>query len=114
MSVQAQEYTWEIEQGETEVLTVPVADDGEDLTVTGWTVDAKIRVNPGGPLLYTFPAELVEASGTNVVLRVPADVSAAWSFTLGWFRVKITDPASPVDEPVRYRVLQGPVLVHPD
>lgn len=114
MAVSAQRFTWEIEQGEVEVLTVPVSDDDEALTVTGWPVDVKIKVNPGGPTLYTFPSDLLTASGSNVVVRVPADVSSAWSFTVAWYRVKITDPESPDDDPATYRVLQGPVLVHPD
>lgn len=113
MAVDTASYVWRIEQGETDPLTIPVTNGGSPMTVDGWTVDAKIRSNPGGPVLADL-TELAEASGTNVVLTVPAVVSAAWTFSLGWFRVKITDPDSPSDDPTTYRVLQGWVLVDPD
>lgn len=108
------DYLWRIEQGESEVLTIPVTDDGEPLTVTGWPVDAKITTNPGGPTLYAFPAELATSVGTDVLLRVPAAVSSVWTFSVGWFRVRITNPDSDPEEPKVHRILQGPVLVDRD
>lgn len=107
-------YTWHVEAGETEGLVIPVLDGETPLDVTGWPVDAKIKTNPGGPLLFEFPDDLIEADGSEVTLRLPAMVSEDWAFTTGWLRVKVTDPASPPGNPATYRILQGPVLVDLD
>lgn len=117
MATDTQDYIWEVEQDETETLYTPVADGDTPLTVTGWTVDAKIRVNPGGPVIYTFPGSAIEITGDDdniVKLTLHASVSAAWAFSVAWLRIKITDPDSPIGEPVRYRVLQGHVLISRD
>jgi hypothetical protein len=114
MTVATTSYTWRVQQGETESLRIPVTNNDSPMTVTGWTVDAKVKVNPGGPTLYTFPADAIDVSGANVTVTVAPAVSAAWTFGLGWFRVKIADPNAPVDDPVVYRVLQGYIVVDPD
>jgi hypothetical protein len=114
MAVATASYVWRVQQGEIEPLRIPVTNNDSPMTVTGWTVDAKVKINPGGPTLYTFPADLIDVTGSNVTITVPPDVSAAWTFALGWFRVKISDPNAPVDDPVTYRILQGHLIVEPD
>lgn len=111
------EFLWRIEKGETESMTFPVVLGGQPLTVTGWTVDAQVKTNPGGPTLYTFPAEHIEITGDDndqITLRLPDSASADWTFCVAWYRVRITDPDSPVDDPISYRVLQGTLLVDHD
>lgn len=99
---------------ETRSFDVLNGEDG-DVTITGWTVDARIRTRPGGIVLWTFPAEFVsiETPGT-VVLTVPAPVSAGWAWTTGWYRIVVSDPASPEGNPDASRVLQGVVVIDPD
>lgn len=108
------EFTWIVEKGEAESMTFPVALGGTPLDLTGWTVDAKVKVNPGGPVLYTFLPEHIEIGGDDsneVTLRVPESVSDEWDFSVAYYRVRVVDPEAPIDAPVSYRVLQGPLLV---
>lgn len=106
-------FVWRVESGEREILTFSVQDaDGDTSPIPGWSVDAEIRRYPGGPLLYTFPtgdAELV-GGGAGVRLTVPEDVSTAWTFTSGWYRVRVSDPASAPALNAQ-RVLQGTLIV---
>lgn len=110
--------TWRVEAGQRCTNTFTVLDvDGNVSPVSGWTVDAKIRRFPGGPILYTFPsgdAELL-SGGAVVRLTVPESVSLAWKFTSGWYRVRVFDPAAvdPFDKPAQ-RILQGCLIVDPD
>lgn len=110
--------TWRIEAGQRTTSTFTVLDvDGNVSPVAGWVVDAKIRAYPGGPILYTFPsgdAELI-SGGAVVRLTVPQDISAAWVFTTGWYRVRVydPDPDDPFDVPAQ-RILQGALVVDPD
>lgn len=111
------EFLWKVQKGETESMAFPVVIGGQPLTVTGWAVDAQVKTNPGGPTLYTFPAEHIEITGDandNITVRLPASVSTDWDFSVAWYRVRITDPDSPVDDPISYRVLQGTLLVDHD
>lgn len=111
------DWTWRIEQGEREEISIPVLDDNDDpFPVIGWTIDAKIKDRPGGIVLYTWPLELtqIHAGGSSVKLVVPADVSETWRFTTGWYRVKIIDPESDPDDLVTHRILQGPLIISPD
>jgi hypothetical protein len=109
-------FPWRIEQGERTRLIIPVLDDlGGAVDVSGWPVDAKVKTEPGGPVLYTWPPDLINALGNTVSLLVPAEVSLAWTWALGWYRVKITDPATVgTGDVVTSRILQGPFVVDPD
>lgn len=83
--------------------------------ITGWTVDARIRSRPAGLVLHTFPTDMITVNSSgHVVLVVPAPISKAWTWAIGWYRIVVTPPASPVDNPDASRVLQGPVVVYPD
>lgn len=110
------EFTWRVEQGEREQLVIPVLDDTAAANITGWTVDAQIKNRAGGDTLYTWPAGLayVSASGTSVTITIPAAVSAAWVWRIGWWRVVITDPASDPDDPTVHRIIEGPLVIDPD
>lgn len=107
-------YGWRIEQGEREALDVPVLDNGVPRVVTGWTIDAVIKDAPGGTVLYTFPPAQVVINEHIIQLIVPATVSAAWTWTVGWWRVKITAPDTDPADPETYRVAQGAFLVDRD
>lgn len=108
------EKPWRIKAGQREQRTFTVADGGQSVDVTGWTVDAYIRSRPGSDMLHTFAAEHVSVDGSQVTLTIPAPVSAAWHWTIGWYRIKVTAPDSPADDPHRSRVLEGPIVVDPD
>lgn len=114
LSSETREYIWRVKQGAKERLIIPVLDDGAPKDVTGFTVDAKVKTRPGGTVLYTWPSDLIEIDGDEVALLIPAPVSAAWTWYAGWYRVKITDPASPPDDPEISRVLQGAIFIDLD
>lgn len=105
-------YRWVIEQGEKVVLRIPVLDSaGAAFTVTGWSVDAKFKTERGGTVLYTFtPAEYV-ASGTDVDLTILPATSLVWTFSRGWYRVKVQHPS---DATQVHRILQGQFHISPD
>jgi hypothetical protein len=106
------EYAWRVEQGERERLEIPVLDNGTPRDVTGWTVDAQIKTEPGGTVLYTFPASGIAIAGHLITLTVPAPVSAAWTWTVAWWRVVITEPNPDPLNPDSQRVIKGPFLVY--
>jgi len=108
------EYTWRITQGARERLVIPVFRDGSPEDVSAWTVDARIRTQPGGELLYTWPAELISVLGPEVTLTVPAPVSSSWAWERGWYRVVLTAPAGTAEDPESWRVLQGELVVDPE
>lgn len=109
------EFDWTIEQGERERITIPVLDaDDNPYAVDGWSVDACIKTRPGGALLYRWPANLINVAGPQIELVVPGPVSARWTWTEGWWRVVITAPNGPQDDPDTYRIIQGRLCVLPD
>jgi hypothetical protein len=109
-------YTWRIEAGERERLQIPIfgADGTTPQDVTDYTVDAKIRTEQGGEVLYTFPAEHIEITDNVIELRIPGPTSAAWTWTVGWWRVVITAPEPDPTDPDSSRVVQGAFIVDPD
>ncbi len=110
-------WSWRVEGGEREVLVIPVLDDAAaPFSILGWTVDAKIKDQPGGVTLYTWPAEHAEITdgGNTVTLTIPGPVSSTWMFRTGWYRVEVTDPNSDPDDPNTQRILQGPFELDPD
>jgi hypothetical protein len=109
------EYTWRVKQAAQERLVIPILDiNGTPKDVTGYTVDAKIKTEPGGVVLYTWPTGDVVIDGDEVELTIPAPVSATWTWHTGWYRVKLTDPASPAEDPAVARVLQGAIFIDLD
>lgn len=108
---------WTIEAGERQPLTIPVLDAaGAPYSIAGWVVDAAIKDRPGGTVLYQWPTNLavVSGDGLSVVITTPVPVSTLWRFTNAWYRIKVSDPASPVDDPNVQRILEGSLTVSPD
>lgn len=107
------DYCWFVEQGELVTLQIPILDSrGNVFDVTGWSVDAAIKANAnGGTFLYAFLSEDCAVSGCNVYLTILPATSMAWSFTVGWYRVKII---SPTDSTNIQRVLSGRIVVSYD
>ena len=108
------EYSWRVTQGTRERLIIPVFRDGVAYDVTGWTVDAVIRAQAGGTLYYRWPTDLVDVTGSEVTLTIPAPVSSAWDWTRGWYRVTLSDPSTPTEDPDAWRVLQGEITIDPE
>ena len=108
------EKLWRIKAGQREQRTFTVVDDATLVDVTGWQVDARIRSRPGGPVVYTFPAEHVTTDGAAVTLTIPAPTSAVWTWPSGWYRCVLTAPAGDPDDPQRSRVLEGVFVIDPD
>jgi hypothetical protein len=109
-------YSWRIEQGERERLEIPILNaDGDPFVITGWTVDAKVKTEPGGTVLYTWPASSITIASNLLTLEIPGPVSAAWTWTTGWWRAVITEPnpADPADPDV-HRVIQGTFIMDRD
>lgn len=110
-------YPWRIEQGEYSSLTFPVVDSNGDLfPIDGWTIDAKIRERPGGSVLYTWTSDLavLDSDDNTVKLAIPGPVSSAWTFTTGWYRVKITNTGAAPADATAFRILEGVLVVDPD
>lgn len=107
---------WRIAANTKEQRSFDVLDGEQDsVDISTWTVDARIRDRPGGTVLWTFPAEFVAVNAPGeVVLTIPAPVSAGWAWTTGWYRIRCYDPASDEDNPDASRVLSGPVVIDPD
>jgi len=114
--VDTRNFTWRIEAGEREVLSVPMlqADGVTPKDVTGYSVDAKIRDEQGGEVLYTFPPEHITISGSDIELLIPGPVSAAWVWSVGWWRMVITVPDPDPLDPETDRVVQGAFIVDAD
>jgi len=107
--------TWRVRQAAQERLVVPILKaDGSPQDITGFAVDAKIKTEPGGTVLYTWPLADLDIDGDELTLSIPAPVSAAWTWHAGWYRVKLTDPASPAEDPSVSRVLQGAIFLDLD
>jgi hypothetical protein len=108
-------YNWRVRQATRERLIIPILNpDGSPKDVTGFTVDAKVKTVPGGAVLYTWPTDDIDIDGTGLALTIPAAVSALWTWHGGWYRVKLTDPASPAEDPSVSRVLQGAIFIDLD
>lgn len=109
-------YTWRIEAGERERLSIPVLTaESAAADLTGYTIDAKIKTAQGsGVVLYDFPPEHITVEDGTISLLIPAPVSAAWFWSIGWWRVLITAPVVDPDDPDTHRIVQGPFIVDPD
>lgn len=107
---------WPITAGAKEQRAFDVLNPSDvGVDITGWTVDAKIRSRPAGLVVHTFPTDMITVNSSgHVVLTVPAPISKAWTWANGWYRIVVTPPSSPVENPDSSRVLQGPVVVSPD
>lgn len=116
---------WHITSGERSTRSFPVYNAGNALaTITDWTVLVVFKTRRGGEVLYTLPAEhitiidttvgAVTTPDSTVRMVVPGPVSAAWTFTSGYYSVRITDPDTDPTDPDSSRVLAGGVWVDAD
>lgn len=109
-------WPWRVEQGERESITFDVLGvDDAPRSITGWTVDARIKARPGGAVLYAWPGQFVELSpsGEQITLTIPGPVSAVWTWRVGWWRVVVSDPSSDPTDPTVERIISGPLIVDP-
>lgn len=100
-----------ITQGETWQAVVSVQS-GTALNLPDCTVRGQIRSGfTSGSALHTWSVEEgnVEFGDKQVVLHVPATVSADWSWTSGVFDLELTDPSGNTT-----RLLEGAVWVNPN
>lgn len=104
-------YDWTTEQGELDQRSIPVLLAGAPFDVTGWSVDAKIRVRPGGGVLHTWAPGDITAAGTNVILTILPATSLGWTFQRGWWRCKVIHPTDPTQVS---RIIQGAFRVSRD
>lgn len=105
-------YDWTVPAGELVQLRFPVLDrDGAPFSVTGWSVDAKIKTRAGGTVLHTWATGDIQTSGAFVTLTVLPATSLGWAFDRGWWRAKVIHPS---DATQIYRVIQGRFIVDPD
>lgn len=117
MASDTTEAPWRIEQGERETVTFQVQNStGGPFPADGWTITATIKTRPGGALLYTFPSSNVifDPDQNTVQLVIPGPVSAAWTWTTGHYKVKITNPNTNPADPATYWILRGLLIVDPD
>lgn len=108
-----------ITQGATRSIVVDdiVDDNGDPLVVTGWTVLAQARPNPGSTTLYAEWASAptgvqgpASAAGRTVRVDIPHAMSSAWAWSTAVLHVEITDP----DTGRRERILDTWLVVDPE
>jgi hypothetical protein len=96
-----------VNQGEDYKRTIPIIDDatGQPASVSGWTIVGQIRDGYNSDtVLHTLD---VTADDTNLVLNIPGADSAAWTFRLARYDVKVTAPNTTTT-----RELEGAVVVY--
>lgn len=91
-------------QGSTWEMHWPIIDDtGAPADLTGWAARAQVRLTRAATdVLYQFDATV---SGSDIVLRVEADTSSAWTWSFGVYDLEIYNDTQVV------RVTQGRVTV---
>lgn len=108
-------WPWRHEQGEGgRPLKVPVQNaEGNPFSIEGWTMDCVIKTRPGGSVLHTFPENRMALidDGETIELTIPAPVSATWTWTTGWWRLKVRDPESDPANPTVERIASGPFIL---
>lgn len=93
-----------VEQGCDYERSIPVLGLEEGATLAGWTAAGQIRAGYGsGTVLHTLD---LTPTGTNVVLKIPAAASAAWTWRLARYDVELTAPDDTVT-----RLVEGAVVV---
>jgi hypothetical protein len=97
-----------VNQGSNYVLTIPVLDGTTPVTVTGWTVNGQIRrQHDSATVLHTLS---LTATGSSVILQIPAEVSSEWAWRVGKYDVELASP----DGLITTRLIEGLVVVRPE
>jgi hypothetical protein len=87
----------------------PLGDNGQPLTVSGWTGRGEIKARPESTTAYyTWPASLIVCAGTTVTVTIPGATSRLWAWPAGVDQIELDNPAEP-GEP--YRLASGVVVV---
>ena len=95
-----------VKAGEDYERLVPVKDgNGNPANVDGWQAIGQIREGPGTPLLHTLT---LTPTGTNVRVVITGAASAAWTFRLAKYDIKLTAPNTTAT-----RFVEGAVVVYP-
>lgn len=97
-----------VNQGETYRKAIPLTDTGtsQPLDITGWTVLGQIRVShASGTVLHTLS---LTPDGTDLVVEIPDTASAAWTFRLARYDVRVVAPNTDTT-----RLVEGAVVVKP-
>ena len=107
------QYHLRINQGETFQIAIPVLDTNDSpVILTGMTAIGQIRTHAADPtVLYEWSvgANNLAFDTNNVVLKVPAATSSAWTFRTASYDVELTDSSGVVT-----RLVEGHVIVHPE
>lgn len=104
-------YDWTTPQGALDRRSIPVFNSSGLFPVDGWTVDAKIKDEPGGTVLHAWSLGDISAVGFYVTLTILPATSLGWAFVRGWYRVKVIHPS---DATQVSRILQGKFTVSDD
>jgi len=106
-------YHLRINQGETFQVAIPVLDaNGAPVSLSGMTARGQIRTHAADPTVlheWTLGNSGIAFDANNVVLKVPATTSAAWTWRTGAYDVELTDGSGNVT-----RLVDGHVIVHPE
>jgi hypothetical protein len=106
-------YDLRINQGETFQLSIPVFDsEGDPMPVSGMIARAQVRAYANAPAVlhnWSLTDDNIALVDNNVILKVPAAVSAAWTWRTGRWDVELVDGAGAVT-----RLAEGFVIVHPE
>ena len=106
-------YHLRINQGETFQLAIPVLDaNGAPVSLSGMTARGQIRSHAADATVlheWTLLNAGLAFSSNNVVLKVPAATSSAWTFRTAQYDVELVDTDGSVT-----RLVDGHVIVHPE
>ena len=106
-------YHLRINQGETFQLSIPVLNgDDAPISLSGMTARGQIRTHAADPTVlyeWTLLNSGIAFDANNVVLKVPATTSSAWTFRTAQYDVELVDTDGNVT-----RLVDGHVIVHPE
>lgn len=113
----AQTYNIHVDQGSTYTITVNYVDSlGVPINLTGYEARMQVRLSTQEVATlasFTSPAGglVVTAGAGTIVLTIPSDSTAGYTFTNAVYDLEIFDASVP---PVVIRMVQGRFVVNPE
>lgn len=107
------QYHLRINQGETFQVAIPVLDaNNSPVALSGMTVRGQIRTHAAAPTVlheWTLVNSGLAFDVNDVILKVPAATSSAWTWRTATYDLELVDTDGNVT-----RLVEGHVIVHPE